>query len=245
MKDLSNERHQTLQLLGRDSGPKYRLYYNEEEIQVQGGPEDETPVTMYTADFVPDSGGVAAVNGSAPSWSVFDAMLAERGVADRADIKVRYDAYVADHKDSFLLPDLPFTGDCEEWYDTTTPDGAKAYMLEKIEAYDLSYNVNSFSLNGMRVWLDKSTRVGLMNSITIEKNAGKTESVLWLDGLSLTVGCDAAIAMLSQLELYALACYNRTAEHKAAVSALGTVGDILAYDYTTGYPEKLVFNLNS
>ena len=53
-----------------------------------------------------------------------------------------------------------------------------------------------------------------MNSINIEKNAGKEESVLWLNGICITVNCDAAVQMLSSLELYALACYNKTAEHK-------------------------------
>lgn len=57
-----------------------------------------------------------------------------------------------------------------------------------------------------------------MNSINIEKNAGKEESVLWLNGIRITVNCDAAVQMLSSLELYALACYNKTAEHKLAVS---------------------------
>nr|DAU17954.1 MAG TPA: hypothetical protein [Bacteriophage sp.] len=73
-------------------------------------------------------------------------------------------------------------------------------------------------LNGVQVWLNKDTRVGLMNSITIEKNAGKEKSVLWLNGICITVNCDAAVQMLSSLELYALACYNKTAEHKLAVS---------------------------
>ena len=57
-----------------------------------------------------------------------------------------------------------------------------------------------------------------MNSINIEKNAGKEESVLWLNGICIVVNCDAAVQMLSSLELYALACYNKTAEHKLAVS---------------------------
>ena len=47
--------------------------------------------------------------------------------------------------------------------------------------------------------------------------------------------------MLSALELYALECYNVTAAHKAAVSALESVEDIVAYDYTENYPEKLNF----
>jgi hypothetical protein len=45
--------------------------------------------------------------------------------------------------------------------------------------------------------------------------------------------------MLSQLELYALSCFNKTAEHKAMVQSLESVEEVESYDYKTGYPEKL------
>lgn len=120
---------------------------------------------------------------------------------------------------------------------------AKELVFREIDQYDTSSNVNGFILNGIQVWLDKDTRVGLMNSITIEKNAGKEQSVLWLNGICITVNCDAAIQMLSSLELYALACYNKTAEHKLAVSQLTDVSKVKAYDYTAGYPDKLSFKI--
>ena len=122
-------------------------------------------------------------------------------------------------------------------------DRAKELVFREIDQYDTSSNVNGFILNGIQVWLDKDTRVGLMNSITIEKNAGKEQSVLWLNGICITVNCDAAIQMLSSLELYALACYNKTAEHKLAVSQLTDVSKVKAYDYTAGYPDKLSFKI--
>ena len=122
-------------------------------------------------------------------------------------------------------------------------DRAKELVLREIDQYDTSSNVNSFVLNGVQVWLSKDTRVGLMNSITIEKNAGKEESVLWLNGICITVNCDAAIQMLSSLELYALACYNKTAEHKLAVNQLTDISSVKAYDYTVGYPSKLIFTI--
>lgn len=120
---------------------------------------------------------------------------------------------------------------------------AKELVFREIDQYDTSSNVNGFILNGIQVWLDKDTRVGLMNSITIEKNAGKEQSVLWLNGICITVNCDAAIQMLSSLELYALACYNKTSEHKLAISQLTDVSKVKAYDYTAGYPDKLSFNI--
>ena len=122
-------------------------------------------------------------------------------------------------------------------------DRAKELVFREIDQYDTSSNVNGFILNGIQVWLDKDTRVGLMNSITIEKNAGKEQSVLWLNGICITVNCDAAIQMLSSLELYALTCYNKTAEHKLAISQLTDAPKVKAYDYTAGYPDKLSFNI--
>ena len=118
-------------------------------------------------------------------------------------------------------------------------DQAKKEVIRKIDAYDKSSDVNSFVLNGIQVWLDKDTRVGLMNSIKIEKDAGKEQSVLWFNNICVTVNCDSAIQMLSALELYALDCYNKTAEHKANVQNLSSIEEVHNYDYTQGYPSKL------
>lgn len=48
---------------------------------------------------------------------------------------------------------------------------AKTDKIAEITAYDTSDKVNGFVLNGLLVWLDKATRVGLMNSTTIAKAA--------------------------------------------------------------------------
>lgn len=122
-------------------------------------------------------------------------------------------------------------------------DIAKEKVIREIDNYDTSIEVNSFKLNGISVWLDKDTRVGLMNSINIEKAVGKSESTLWLNGIKLVVNCDAAIKMLSALELYALNCFNKTAEHKKSVNSLTKVNEVQKYNYKTGYPEKLDFKI--
>ena len=119
-----------------------------------------------------------------------------------------------------------------------TLDEAKARKIAEIDAYDTSDAVNSFVLNGVSVWLDKATRVGLMNSLNCEKAAGRTETTLWLGTTPITLPVDTAVTMLSELELYALACYNVTASHKAAVGALETIEAVNAYDHTQGYPDR-------
>lgn len=116
---------------------------------------------------------------------------------------------------------------------------AKADKIAEITNYDTSDKVNGFMLNGLLVWLDKATRVGLMNSTTIAKAAGQETTTLWLGGLKLVVGCDKAIQLLSALEMYALECFNVTASHKAAVNELTTIEEVEAYDYKKGYPKML------
>ena len=116
---------------------------------------------------------------------------------------------------------------------------AQKMVLAEIEKNDTSSAVNSFMLNGRRVWLDKATRVGLMNSTTIAKGMGQATTTLWLGDVKLVVECDKAIQLLSALEMYALECFNVTAAHKKAVSEMSTVEEVLAYDYTAGYPKIL------
>mgnify|MGYP006053948071 CR=1 FL=1 len=116
---------------------------------------------------------------------------------------------------------------------------AKADKIAEITAYDTSSSVNGFILNGMLVWLDKATRVGLMNSTTIAKSMGQEKTTLWLGSYQLDVECDKAIQLLSALEMYALECFNVTAAHKKEVSELDNIDGVLTYDYKSGYPDKL------
>ena len=116
---------------------------------------------------------------------------------------------------------------------------AKREILKHIEAYDTSSAVNGFVLNGAVVWLDKATRVGLMNSTSITKAMGKPTTTLWLGESKMEVPCDTAIQLLSALEMYALECFNVTAAHKVAVSELTTIEEVEKYDITAGYPAQL------
>ena len=113
--------------------------------------------------------------------------------------------------------------------------------ISEIQIFDKSTNVNYFEIEGESMWLDKSTRVGLFNSISIEKQIGKSDTVLWYDAIKYIIPIPDALAMLNALELYALNCYNVTQSHIAAVRLLQTIEEIENYDYTIGYPVKLSF----
>ena len=102
-------------------------------------------------------------------------------------------------------------------------------ILVEIQIFDKSANVNSFKIQRKSVWLDKSTRVGLFNSISIEKQIGKTDTVLWYDATKYIIPIPDALAMLNKIEMYALNCYNVTQLHIAAVRALQTIEEIENY----------------
>lgn len=130
----------------------------------------------------------------------------------------------------------------DEWkasMDALSLSHAKKVKIAEIEDYDQSDKVNGFSLNGMVVWLDKATRVGLMNSTNIAKAMGNETTTLWLGNVKLEVNCDMAIQLLSALEMYALECFNVTAAHKKTVEGLETIEEVEKFDVTEGYPSQL------
>ena len=119
----------------------------------------------------------------------------------------------------------------------------KKVKVAEVDRYDKSEQVNGLYIAGQHCWLDKATRVGLANSIAIEKAAGKTETTLYLNGTAFTIGIEQAQQMLATLELYALDCYRKTEEHKMTINALSVIEEVESYDYTTGYPEQARFEV--
>lgn len=118
---------------------------------------------------------------------------------------------------------------------------AKAQKVAEIEAYDTSDAVNGFTYQGQAMWIDKATRVGLVNAIECTMTMGEDVITFGIQNVSVTLPCATAMKMMAALEVYALKCYNVTLAHKNAVMALNTIEEVEAYDITAGYPEKLVF----
>lgn len=156
-----------------------------------------------------------------------------------------YEAYVREHAAEHVGEgSSPGTEETPEPpHLVPTLSDAIAGKVAEINAYDTSTSVNGFKLNGTVFWLDKATRVGLMNSTEITKAAGQETTDLWMDDVKLTIPCDTVIKLLSAIELYALECFNTTARHKAEVAELKTVEEVEKYDIKEGYPKQLEINL--
>lgn len=126
---------------------------------------------------------------------------------------------------------------------TRTVEEARQNMQMQIDAYDTSSAVNGFLYNGQELWADKATRVGLVNAAQAAKTLGNETVSFGIQGFSITLPCEQCLQMLYALEMYALACYNVTLNHKNTVDSLENVEDIDNYNYTVGYPEKLNFEV--
>lgn len=122
-----------------------------------------------------------------------------------------------------------------------TLEDVKINKVAEILAYDSSEAVNEFSMSGLPIWLDKATRAGLLLRFEAEAKAGRTSTTLWYNGLPFTLPLTYAQEILIALELYASACYDNTQSHIAEVQKMESKEAVEAYDYTTGYPQKLLF----
>lgn len=113
--------------------------------------------------------------------------------------------------------------------------------LMEIADYDASEKVNEFSIGEYKVWLDKATRAGLMLRFQAEQAMGKTETVLWYEGMSFPLNLEIAFQMLFALENYASMCYDNTQNHISKVKSISSQKELDSYDFTAGYPTKLQF----
>lgn len=116
---------------------------------------------------------------------------------------------------------------------------ARQRKLAELEAYDSSDNVNSFTLNGVPMWLDYQTRQQLRTSIEAYQAQGIEQVTKWFNGMQFTFATSVWLQMLNLLEVYASEALNTTESHRAAINSLDSIEDIDEYDFTTGYPKKI------
>ena len=124
---------------------------------------------------------------------------------------------------------------------------AKSAKLAELEAYDQSDAVNGFDVTiagqTMSLWIDRETRADYKSSIEAAELLGLEEVHPVFNGVEVTLSVQMAKMALAQVQLYANQCFGVTERHRAAIQQLATVADVEAYDFTTGYPDKLPFSV--
>ena len=122
-------------------------------------------------------------------------------------------------------------------------DWMRENKIKEITKYDSSDHVNVFYFGGVKMWLDKATRAGLITRFTSAQSVGEETTTLWYGNMSFTMPISTAFSVLYAIENYASKCYDVTASHKKDVESLTTLEDVFNYDRRQGYPQVLKFNL--
>lgn len=119
----------------------------------------------------------------------------------------------------------------------------KPILINLIKEYDKSDEINCVYIGEDKTWFDKNTRSDLISSLKIQKEAGKTDTVLWykvgeeLKSINLTI--DECLEFLYKLVIYGDKTYNVTQNHIKAINELTTIDEIMNYNITAGYPEYI------
>lgn len=116
----------------------------------------------------------------------------------------------------------------------------KNILKKSIIYYDNSKYVNSFYYQDKQYWLSKDVRIGLFRLI----DSGAEQITLQLNDNYLIISSDKLKEFLNQLEVYAGKCFSITAEHLQNIKQLSTIEELLKYDYTAKYPNKVILNEN-
>lgn len=116
----------------------------------------------------------------------------------------------------------------------------KNILKKSIVYYDTSKYVNSFYYQDKQYWLSKDVRIGLFRLI----DSGAEQITLQLNDNYLIISSDKLKEFLNQLEVYAGKCFSITAEHLQNIKQLSTIEELLKYDYTAKYPNKVILNEN-
>lgn len=120
---------------------------------------------------------------------------------------------------------------------------AKDAKIQQIEEYNISANVNAFTVGGIPMWLNFDQRSRLKNSIVAAEDDGRETLEKVYGGRHFIYPLAVWKKMFTDVENYAGDCQNVTEAHKAAVLEMSTIADVEAFDMTVGYPEHPAFEL--
>lgn len=118
---------------------------------------------------------------------------------------------------------------------------AKAEKIMQIETYDSSDAVEQFTINDTPMWLGHELRQQIRTGADAYNAMGYETMTKVFNGAEFTFPITVWLQMLNALEIYAAEALNTTERHKNNVMQLNNIQEVIDYDYTTGYPLKLVF----
>lgn len=121
--------------------------------------------------------------------------------------------------------------------DGTYSLGTLYKILRQLIQYKHS-STKHFIYNNNEYWFNSEERSSLKN--LIDSNADKV--TLFIGDTFIDLSKDKAKKFINDLELYSGKCFINTKKHLSNIKQLKTIEDLINYDYTAGYPEKITLN---
>ena len=115
----------------------------------------------------------------------------------------------------------------------------KQALISLQKEYDKSDEINSFTINGITGWFDNATRLALVNACNLLIESSIDEYELFIGNTSIIISPEVLKDFLKDVEFYAMNCYKTTAEHLNEINSLTSREEILNYDISDNYPEKI------
>ena len=125
-----------------------------------------------------------------------------------------------------------------EYFTRLTGQGDVVFMKKvlKFQIMKQDSKVNSFSFRGKDYWWDKNTRIGLDRLA----NSGRNSYEIVFGTEIVELSKQELQDILNKLEVYANKCFVNTQKHLNAIEELNTPLELIEYNYTLGYPDKIV-----
>lgn len=93
-----------------------------------------------------------------------------------------------------------------------------------------------FEYKGKKLWWDSNKRANFVNLAN-----STTEAIpVVIDNEIVSFDPTKLKNLLAKLEIYSSKCYVTTYEHLKNIDQLQTIEDITNYNYTLGYPDKII-----
>ena len=115
----------------------------------------------------------------------------------------------------------------------TDVESLRQVLIAKVNKLEDS---KEFEYKGEKLWWDKNTRAGLVNLA----NSSYDNVALLINNKIMEVNPTVLKNLLTKLEVYSSKVFITIHKHLQDIDKLQTIGDVLNYDYTLGYPEKIV-----
>lgn len=119
----------------------------------------------------------------------------------------------------------------------------KTSKIEEIERYANSASINNFTINEIQTWFSPIERSNYKQSVDSAKLLDVNTVSFFVNDTLLEVPTEELDKMLARIKLYIDQCAIVTKQHILAVEKMEDIEEIKNYDFTIGYPEKLIFNI--